>query len=174
MRRLEWRSYSKSFSIVLFGRWLSGWERTGGDKFLACRVDHEVETFQGSRSEQRHVTGLGENDFVDRELLADADDREPNASGNDITVSHDEAKILLLASHADFLEFRTRNPSILTSRVDKGLRYTNALCTMHVILNLATYVECTHAAMLPFLSLVSIFLLPNDLNHFQKWARPFL
>jgi len=40
---------------------------------------------------------------------------------------------------------------------------------MHMILNLATYVECTHSTRLPFLSLVSRFFLPNVAN--QDLAR---
>jgi hypothetical protein len=117
-RRKSAARYSAYAAFVLFGRLLSGWERTGGDKFLACRIDHEVETLQGSRSKQRHVTGLGKDDLVDCEFLADTNDGESDASGNDIAVRHDKAKILLLASHTDCLEFRTRNPSVLTSCVD--------------------------------------------------------
>jgi hypothetical protein len=119
-------------------------ERVGCHEFLASRINSQIEALKRACTKERHVTRLSEHNLVNRELLTNAEDGKPDAPGEHFSVRHRETKILLLPGYANLLKFRTGNPSVLTSRIDKSLRYPDALVTMHVVLNPATYVKCTH------------------------------
>jgi len=43
-----------------------GRERTGSDQLLAAGIDRQVESFEGSRSQESLLAGFAEDDLVDR------------------------------------------------------------------------------------------------------------
>ncbi len=146
-------------------RGLCGKEWTGCNKFLSSGVNGEVETLECASAKQDLIARFCEHNLVDGEGVCNAEYGEAHTARHDFTVRHDEANILFFSDHADFLKFYAWNPGVLASRVNKSLRYPNTLAPVGVILNLAAYVECAHAARIPSCRSDSTSFLPNRRIH---------
>ena len=95
--------------------------RTRGNKPLALRVYREVQTFKGSRAENREITLLGEYNFIHREELVEANNRKADASCYLLTIRHHKGQVLLLSIDAEPFESGCRNPRVVASGIDQKL-----------------------------------------------------
>ena len=105
----------------LVRRGSGGRERTGCDKLLPGRIHREIQSFKGASPQEKKIAGLSENNFIDCEVLSNAQNGEADTTSHNLSIGQYEPQVFFLPLDSNLLQFSLWDPSVLTSRVDKNL-----------------------------------------------------
>jgi hypothetical protein len=108
------------------------------------RVDGQVESLESPRTEEEEISGLGEDDLIDGEVLLEPDDGEADGARHVLAVREHEAHVLLLPAETDLLEQSRGGPRELASRIDQELLKDDRAAPVDRIFDPAPGVERSH------------------------------